>query len=77
MGMFHTAGEAVKDLFRHERVTIIDEHGNQVEKVIKPEPLPNPLRLLGMLTFKNWLFFIVGLAAWTVCSSFESEIIFF
>jgi len=25
--MFHEAGEATKDPFRHERVTIIDENG--------------------------------------------------
>jgi hypothetical protein len=55
-----------QDLFRHERVTILDEHGNYVEKVIKPEPLINPITLLRMLTWKNWLFFLVGLAAWTV-----------
>ncbi|KAF8758995.1 transporter [Rhizoctonia solani] len=61
-GMFKQAAEAVKDLFRHERVTILDEHGNYVEKVIKPEPLVNPIKLLCMLTWKNWLFFLVGLA---------------
>lgn len=55
-----------QDLFRHERITILDEHGNYVDKVIKPEPLINPITLLRMLTWKNWLFFIVGLAAWTV-----------
>ncbi|KAG9094226.1 hypothetical protein FS749_012865 [Ceratobasidium sp. UAMH 11750] len=65
-GMFRQAIEAVKDLFRHERVTVLDEHGNYVEKVIKPEPLINPITLVRMLTWKNWLFFLVGLAAWTV-----------
>ncbi|KAG8678056.1 hypothetical protein FRC09_020151, partial [Ceratobasidium sp. 395] len=65
-GMFRQAVEAVKDLFRHERVTILDEHGNYVEKIIKPEPLINPITLVRMLTWKNWLFFLVGLAAWTV-----------
>lgn len=34
-----------------------------MEKVIKPEPLVNPITLLRMLTWKNWLFFVVGLAA--------------
>ena len=52
MGMFHEAGEAIKDLFRHERVTIIDENGRQVTKVVKPEPLQNPITLLRMLTWK-------------------------
>ena len=66
MGIFHEAAENVKDLFRHDRVTIIDEHGNTVEKIIKPEPLANPFKLLSLLTWKNWLFFFTGLAAWTM-----------
>ena len=52
MGMFHDAGEAIKDLFRHERITIIDENGKEVTKVVKPEPLQNPITLLRMLTWK-------------------------
>jgi len=52
MGMFHEAGEAIKDLFRHERVTIIDENGREVTTVVKPEPLQNPITLLRMLTWK-------------------------
>ena len=52
MGMFHEAGEAIKDLFRHERITIIDENGRQVTTVVKPEPLQNPITLLRMLTWK-------------------------
>lgn len=52
MGVFHEAGEAIKDLFRHERITIIDENGNEVTKVVKPEPLQNPITLLRMLTWK-------------------------
>ena len=50
--MFHDAGEAIKDLFRHERITIIDENGKEVTKVVKPEPLQNPITLLRMLTWK-------------------------
>ena len=52
MGMFHDAGEAIKGLFRHERITIIDENGKEVTKVVKPEPLQNPITLLRMLTWK-------------------------
>jgi len=52
MGVFHDAGEAIKDLFRHERITIIDETGKKVTKVVKPEPLQNPIKLLRMLTWK-------------------------
>jgi len=52
MGVFHEAGEAIKDLFRHERITIIDENGQEVTKVVKPEPLQNPITLLRMLTWK-------------------------
>ena len=50
--MFHDAGKAIKDLFRHERITIIDETGKEVTKVVKPEPLQNPIKLLRMLTWK-------------------------
>jgi len=50
--MFHDAGEAIKDIFRHERVTIIDENGKEATKVLKPEPLQNPITLLRMLTWK-------------------------
>ena len=50
--MFHEAGEAVKELFRHERITVIDENGKEVTKVVKPEPLQNPITLLRMLTWK-------------------------
>jgi hypothetical protein len=52
MGMFHDAGEAIKDLFRNERITIIDETGKEVTKTLKPEPLQNPIKLLRMLTWK-------------------------
>lgn len=50
--MFHDASEAIKDLFRHERITIIDENGKEVTKVVKPEPLQNPITLLRMLTWR-------------------------
>ena len=52
MGVFHEAGEAIKDLFRHERITIIDENGREVQTVVKPEPLQNPITLLRMLSWK-------------------------
>jgi len=52
MGVLHEAGEALKDLFRHERVTVIDENGREVTKVVKPEPLQNPITLLRMMTWK-------------------------
>jgi len=52
MGVFHEAGEAIKDLFRYDRITIIDENGREVTKVVKPEPLQNPITLLRMLTWK-------------------------
>ena len=50
--MFHEAGEAIKDLFRHERITVIDERGKEVTKIVKPEPLQNPITLLRSLTWK-------------------------
>jgi len=56
MGMFHQAGEAIKDLFRNERVTIIDENGKEVTRVVKPEPLQNPITLLRMLTWRACMY---------------------
>lgn len=61
MGMLHDARESIKDLFRKEKVTIIDEDGKTVTKELEIQPLHNPITLLRKLTWKNWLFFIVGM----------------
>ena len=35
---------------------------------LKPpmHPVPNPIRLLGMLNTQQWLFFLLGFLGWTV-----------
>lgn len=50
--MFHDAGEAIKDIFRYEHITIIDETGREATKVVEPESLQNPIKLLRMMTWK-------------------------
>jgi hypothetical protein len=58
--LLHEAAENIKDLFRHQTITIIDEHGNTVQKKAEIRPLQNPITLCMKLTWKNWLFFLVG-----------------
>ncbi|KAF9004971.1 MFS general substrate transporter [Hymenopellis radicata] len=56
----------VADLFRWKtRVHVIDIHGNETVEWQSPKPLQNPISLFGKLTALNWLFFLVGFAAWT------------
>jgi len=74
MGVLHDAGEAIKDLFRHERVTIIDENGKEVTKVLKPEPLQNPITLLRMLTWKACTCAQPLLVVWPLGIYFRSSI---
>lgn len=54
------AVENVKDLFRLQTITIIDEHGNTVQKKAEIRAPLNPITLCAKLTWKNWLFFLVG-----------------
>ena len=56
----HEAAENVKDLFRLQTITVIDEHGNTVQKKAEIRAPQNPITLLAKLTWKNWLFFLVG-----------------
>jgi SHS family lactate transporter-like MFS transporter len=43
------------------RVTYIDEDG-VVTSAIRPRQLPPaPWKLIGLLTWKNWMYFLVGL----------------
>lgn len=58
--LLHEAAENVKDIFRHQTVTVIDEHGNTVQKKAKISFPQNPITLFRKLTWKNWLFFLVG-----------------
>ncbi|PWN52764.1 MFS general substrate transporter [Violaceomyces palustris] len=66
-GLLGQAAQNFGDLFRwRQRVTIIDKDGNETTEWQSPEPLKNPIRLLRQLSATNWLYYIVGLAAWTV-----------
>jgi len=58
--LLHEAAENVKDLFRHQTLTVIDEHGNTVQKKAEIKLPQNPITLCMKLTWKNWLFFLVG-----------------
>lgn len=58
--LLHEAAENVKDIFRKQTITVIDEHGNTVQKKAEISWPQNPITLCRMLTWKNWLFFLVG-----------------
>jgi len=65
-GTLTTARQAWADLFRWKmRVEVIDEHGEGRYEWQDPPPLVNPFSLFAQLTPMNWLFFLVGLLAWT------------
>ncbi|SPO37183.1 related to carboxylic acid transport protein [Pseudozyma flocculosa] len=67
MGLAAQAAQNFRDLFRwQQRVTIIDENGQEREEWQSPEMPKNPIKLLRMLSATNWLYYLVGLAAWTV-----------
>lgn len=65
-GIIPTASQSFRDLFRwQQRVEIYNDDGESTYVWQKPEPLRNPISLMAQLTAKGWLFFLVGLAAWT------------
>lgn len=65
-GTFATAKQAFGDLFRwNQRVEITNEYGENTYVWQPPAPLRNPISLFAMLKGRDWLFFLVGLAAWT------------
>jgi MFS family permease len=65
-GTLATAKQGVRDLFRwKQRTQITNDYGESHFVWQDPEPLVNPFKLFGQLTAKAWLFFIVGLLAWT------------
>lgn len=65
-GTLATAKQSFGDLFRwKQRTQITNDYGESHFVWQNPEPLVNPIKLFGQLTAKAWLFFIVGLAAWT------------
>ncbi|KAI9875269.1 MAG: hypothetical protein M1830_008694 [Pleopsidium flavum] len=46
-------------------VTLIDERGVKVIKKVPRAMPPNPWKIIRMLSAQNWLFFLIGLMAWT------------
>ncbi|KAL5343824.1 major facilitator superfamily domain-containing protein [Aspergillus crustosus] len=65
-GIFATAKQSWGDLFRwRQRVVITNEQGETYAEWQDPESFKNPIGLFMMLSARDWLFFLVGLAAWT------------
>jgi len=65
-GTFATARQSFRDLFIWEqRVEVIDGDGGRTAEWVRPVPLRNPVSLMAQLSARDWLFFIVGFAAWT------------
>jgi hypothetical protein len=65
-GVFATATQSFHDLFNFkQRVVVTNELGETSTEWARPVPLRNPISLLAQLSGRDWLFFIVGFAAWT------------
>lgn len=65
-GIIATAKQALGDLFKwKQRAVVTNEYGEERAEWIEPEPVQNPIRLCMQLGARDWLFFVVGLAAWT------------
>lgn len=65
-GVLATAKQSWGDLFRWQMRTVVEnEEGEERVEWQDPPKLKNPISLMAELTAMNWLFFIVGLAAWT------------
>lgn len=65
-GIFATAKQSFGDLFIwKQRVVITNDNGEETTEWRDPEPIQNPISLMAQLTGRDWVFFLVGLAAWT------------
>jgi len=65
-GILPTAKQSWKDLFIwKQRVVVTNPQGETATEWVKPPPLRNPISLLAQLSARDWLFFIVGFAAWS------------
>lgn len=65
-GMWPTAKQAWGDLFVWKmRVEVTNEMGESRTEWQSPEPLTNPFTLFSKLSLRDWIFFLVGLFAWT------------
>lgn len=65
-GTLATAKQSWRDLFTFkQRVVVTDHLGQTTTEWARPIPLKNPVSLLAQLSARDWLFFIVGFAAWS------------
>ncbi|CEJ55415.1 Putative Carboxylic acid transporter [Penicillium brasilianum] len=65
-GIIPTARQAFKDLFIwRQRVEVTNDYGETRTEWHDPEPIHNPISLMAQLSARDWVFFLVGLAAWT------------
>ncbi|KAL4892094.1 major facilitator superfamily domain-containing protein [Aspergillus ambiguus] len=65
-GVLATAKQAWGDLFKwKQRVEVTNEYGETHAEWQDPEPVKNPISLFLQLGARDWLFFLVGLVAWT------------
>ncbi|KAK7032168.1 hypothetical protein VNI00_013342 [Paramarasmius palmivorus] len=65
-GIWPTAKQSFGDLFKwRQRVEITNEYGETRAEWQEPAPLVNPISLFAQLSLSNWVFFLVGLSAWT------------
>ncbi|OJJ01396.1 hypothetical protein ASPVEDRAFT_40969 [Aspergillus versicolor CBS 583.65] len=65
-GVWAVAKQSWVDLFRwRQRVEIVNEHDEKRAEWQDPEPFQNPIKLFMLLSARDWLFFLVGLGAWT------------
>jgi hypothetical protein len=65
-GVMATAKQSWRDLFVFkQRVVVTNSLGETTTEWARPVPLRNPISLLAQLSARDWLFFLVGFAAWT------------
>jgi MFS family permease len=65
-GVWATAKQSWHDLFNFkQRIVVTNELGETTTEWARPVPLRNPISLLAQLSGRDWLFFLVGFAAWT------------
>lgn len=66
IGIIPTAIQSWRDLFKwRQRVVVTNDLGETTTEWQDPPKFRNPISLMAQLTAMNWVFFIVGLAAWT------------
>ncbi|KAK6949680.1 hypothetical protein Daesc_009764 [Daldinia eschscholtzii] len=65
-GIVATAKQSWSDLFRwKQRIIVTNELGESHTEWQSPEKLRNPISLFMMLSARDWIYFLVGLFAWT------------